>query len=85
MKLIGWEKANSAEDYRKMIEAEYTRLRLERSSVIDSGGSGAGLEEVRLRLFLSLLDKPVMAKNANDSQYGNALLYNNETPSDQAA
>lgn len=85
MKLVGWERANSAEDYRKMIEAEYNRLKLERSAIIGASGLGAGLEEVRLRLFLSLLDKPVTTKNADTSQFDGALLYDNETPSDQAA
>jgi hypothetical protein len=85
MKLIGWERAASADDYRKMIEAEYNRLKLERSTVIESGGSGAGLEEVRLRLFLSLLDKPVISRCVSDSKLSSDLLYNNEPPRDQAA
>jgi hypothetical protein len=55
MKLPGWEKATSAEQYRQMIEAEYYRLKEERSAV---SGSGVGLEEVKLRLFLSLIEKP---------------------------
>gem|GEM_PF-2271557 len=55
MKLAGWEKVTSAEQYREMIEAEYYRLKAERSSAVAAGG---GLEEIKLRLFLSLLEKP---------------------------
>ena len=55
MKLAGWEKVTSAEQYREMIEAEYHRLKAERSSAVAAGG---GLEEIKLRLFLSLLEKP---------------------------
>lgn len=55
MKLAGWEKVTSAEQYREMIEAEYHRLKAERSSAVVAGG---GLEEIKLRLFLSLLEKP---------------------------
>ena len=55
MKLYGWEKVNSAEEYRAMIEAEYHRLKEEQ----DQCGRITGLEEVKLRLFLSLLEKPV--------------------------
>lgn len=54
MKLYGWEKVGSAEEYRQMIEAEYTRLKDERAQ----HGKNTGLEEVKLRLFLSLLEKP---------------------------
>jgi len=55
MKLAGWEKTTSAEQYRKMIEAEYHRLKSKRAA---AGTSSGGLEEVKLRLFLSLLEKP---------------------------
>ena len=55
MKLNGWEKVGSADEYREMIRAEYFRLKQERLS----GGQSAGLEEVKLRLFLSLLERPV--------------------------
>jgi hypothetical protein len=54
MKLYGWERVGSSEEYRKMIEAEYHRLKQERSD----GDQKVGLEEVKLRLFLSLLDPP---------------------------
>jgi hypothetical protein len=54
MKLYGWEKVGSSEEYREMIKAEYHRLKRERTH--DS--CSAGMEEVKLRLFLSLLDKP---------------------------
>jgi len=60
MKLYGWEKVNSADEYREMIKTEYYRLKRERS---DAGQKG-GLEEVKLRLFLSLLDKPSCSKDA---------------------
>jgi hypothetical protein len=59
MKLYGWEKVNSADEYREMIQTEYYRLKRERAE----GGQGAGFEEVKLRLFLSLLDKPSCAKD----------------------
>lgn len=54
MKLYGWEKVGSAEEYRQMIEAEYKSLKDERAQQ----GRTTGLEEVKLRLFLSLLEKP---------------------------
>ena len=54
MKLYGWQKVGSAEEYREMIRTEYYRLKQER----DETGQGSNLEEVKLRLFLSLLDKP---------------------------
>jgi hypothetical protein len=54
MKLYGWESVGSSEEYRKRIEAEYHRLKAERSD----GDQKVGLEEVKLRLFLSLLDPP---------------------------
>lgn len=65
MKLPGWEKATSAEQYRQMIEAEYYRLKAEKESC---SGQGAGLEEVKLRLFLSLLDKPERSAANSDVQ-----------------
>jgi hypothetical protein len=55
MKLPGWEKVASAEQYRQMIEDEYYRLKAQRSA---EAGHGVGLEEVKLRLFLSLIEKP---------------------------
>ncbi len=54
MKLYGWEKVNSSEEYREMIKAEYYRLKREREMY----GRDNNLEEVKLRLFLSLLDRP---------------------------
>jgi len=64
MRLDGWEKVSSAEEYREMIKAEYYRLQNERS-----GGSAAvGMEEVKLRLFLSLLDKPVVDTKLDTSK-----------------
>jgi|DEB19_MinimDraft_3_1074340.scaffolds.fasta_scaffold181115_1 hypothetical protein len=56
MKLYGWEKVSSADEYREMIEAEYYRLKEERERV---GAPASGLEEVKLKLFLSLLERPV--------------------------
>lgn len=56
MKLYGWQKVGSADEYREMIEAEYYRLKQERARV---GAQASGLEEVKLKLFLSLLERPV--------------------------
>jgi hypothetical protein len=57
MKLNGWERVNSADEYREMIRAEYFRLKRER----DNSSQSTGLEEVKLRLFLSLLERPVLS------------------------
>jgi hypothetical protein len=57
MKLYGWQKVGSADEYREMIKAEYLRLQREKTKT----GERYGLEEVKLRLFLSLLD-PVSTK-----------------------
>jgi|GEM_PF-5012563 len=55
MKLYGWEKVSSADEYRQMIEAEYYRLKEQR----EIGCTPAsGMEEVKLKLFLSLLERP---------------------------
>ena len=54
MKLHGWERVSSSEEYREMIKAEYYRLKDERAT----DGQKIGLDEVKLRLFLSLLDPP---------------------------
>jgi hypothetical protein len=62
MKLNGWEKVGSADEYREMIQAEYLRLKHER---LESGQS-TGLEEVKLRLFLSLLERPVRSLHDED-------------------
>ena len=61
MKLYGWEKVSSSEEYREMIKAEYYRLKQEREVY----GKENNLEEVKLRLFLSLLDRP-RAKRQDD-------------------
>jgi hypothetical protein len=92
MKLSGWEKVTSAEQYRQMIEAEYYKLKQARAT---AAGSGIGLEEIRLRLFLSLLDKPAKilgrtrefeARSSCEAESRKAsLLDNNQTASDQAA
>ena len=66
MKLHGWERVSSSEEYREMIKAEYYRLKDERAT----DGQKIGLDEVKLRLFLSLLDPPgkrVLAQSS-DSQ-----------------
>lgn len=54
MKLHGWEKVGSADEYREMIRAEYFALKRERAAASVS----PGMEEVKLRLFLSLLERP---------------------------
>jgi hypothetical protein len=59
MKLYGWEKINSSEEYREMIQAEYYSLKREREVY----GRENNLEEVKLRLFLSLLDRPSSKKH----------------------
>jgi hypothetical protein len=95
MKLPGWEKVTSAEQYRQMIEAEYHRLKEVRAA---GPGSGVGLEEVKLRLFLSLIERPDRSAAAgNDdgrgvvcefpsAQAGVESLFNDDQPaSDQVA
>ncbi|MEY4701093.1 MAG: hypothetical protein RL326_1280 [Pseudomonadota bacterium] len=54
MRLYGWERVGSAEEYREMIRAEYVALKRRRSN----GEATPGMEEVKLRLFLSLLERP---------------------------
>jgi hypothetical protein len=54
MRLYGWEKIGSAEEYREMIRAEYMALKRRRAN----GEATPGMEEVKLRLFLSLLERP---------------------------
>ncbi len=54
MKLYGWEKVGSADEYREMIRAEYFALKRERARATVS----PSMEEVKLRLFLSLLERP---------------------------
>ena len=61
MKLPGWEKVASAEEYRQMIEAEYYRLKEKQETL---PGPTMGLEEIKLRLFLSLLEKPIIQEKA---------------------
>ncbi len=92
MKLPGWEKVTSAEQYRQMIEAEYYKLQAQRST---AAGTGIGLEEIKLRLFLSLLEKPstngqqassAEVRSLSEAADQNASLLNdNQTASDQAA
>jgi hypothetical protein len=64
MKLYGWQNVNSAQEYREMIQAEYERLKAERSRQ----GETYGLEEVKLRLFLSLLEKSPV-ENSEDHNH----------------
>lgn len=54
MRLYGWENVGSAEEYREMIRAEYMALKRRQAS----GEAAPGMEEVKLRLFLSLLERP---------------------------
>ncbi len=91
MKLPGWEKVTSAEQYRQMIEAEYYKLQAERSVAV---GSGIGLEEIKLRLFLSLLEKPSnnqeqnamsVVKDLSTANKTDSLLNNDQSAPDQAA
>lgn len=97
MKLPGWEKVTSAECYRQMIEAEYYRLHEQRA---EGPGAGVGLEEIRLRLFLSLIEKPAHSEARpefqpsggvvhtfplEEKQRRDSLLNNNQPASDQAA
>ncbi len=64
MKLYAWQNVGSAEEYRKMIQSEYERLREQRSRQ----GEAYGLEEVKLRLFLSLLEKSPV-ENSEDHNH----------------
>jgi len=57
MKLYGWEKVGSADEYREMIRAEYFALKRQRATE----GASSGMAEVKLRLFLSLLERPGQA------------------------
>jgi hypothetical protein len=92
MKLPGWEKVTSAEQYRQMIEAEYYKLHAERST---TAGNGTGLEEIKLRLFLSLLERPskhdeqaIRVEVQSFSEVVNqraGLLNNDQAAPDQAA
>lgn len=92
MKLPGWEKVTSAEQYRQMIEAEYYKLQANRSNL---AASGMGLEEIKLRLFLSLLERPLRTPEQKNSaevssfsdavNQNDSLLNNNQTAPDQAA
>lgn len=54
MKLLGWSAKDSSEEYRLFLQQEYRRLQSQKSETDTVGG----FEEVKLRLFLSLLDKP---------------------------
>ena len=64
MKLYGWQKVGSADEYREIIKAEYLRLQREKTK----SGEHYGLEEVKLRLFLSLLEPVVPHANPNASE-----------------
>jgi hypothetical protein len=59
MRLYGWEKVGSADEYREMIRAEYMALKHRRAN----GEVTPGLEEVKLRLFLSLLERPGQSRD----------------------
>jgi hypothetical protein len=74
MKLNGWEKVGSADEYREMIEAEYYRLKSER---LESGQS-TGLEEIKLKLFLSLLERPV--RSMHDEHEISGLMQEEQRP-----
>lgn len=54
MKLLGQTKKDSSEEYRLYLQQEYRRLHDQKSDE----GTVSGFEEVKLRLFLSLLDRP---------------------------
>jgi hypothetical protein len=54
MKLLGWTGKDSSEEYRLFLQREYQNLKSQKSEKDAVGG----FEEVKLRLFLSLLDKP---------------------------
>jgi hypothetical protein len=54
MKQLGWTAKDSSEEYRLFLQQEYERLQSQKSERDAVGG----FEEVKLRLFLSLLDKP---------------------------
>jgi hypothetical protein len=54
MKLLGWAAKDSSEEYRLFLQQEYRRLQSQKSEADAVGG----FEEVKLRLFLSLLEKP---------------------------
>lgn len=49
---------NLEEHYRTVLQGYYHRLQLERDIRCEIPTAHIGLEEVKLRLFLSLLDKP---------------------------
>jgi hypothetical protein len=54
MNLVRWKKNDPAEEYRLLLKKEYQRMRREHSSE----RRVSPLEEVKLRLFLSLLERP---------------------------
>jgi hypothetical protein len=54
MKLIKGTKKPAGEEYRQVLAAEYRRMAARKALA----GNAGGLEEVKLRLFLSLLDVP---------------------------
>ncbi len=57
MERRAWEsEEGDAEEYREFVRAEYDRLRADEEE--RKGGSDLDFQELRLRLFLSLLDRP---------------------------
>jgi hypothetical protein len=79
MKLPGWEEVTSAEQYRQMIEEEYYALKAQRTA---TSGVGVGLEEIKLRLFLSLIEKPNDASSAAQTRYRPQVVSSAKTPFD---
>lgn len=61
-----WEDGDSDVEYRRYLKGEYIRLKQKR----ESHSERAELDEVRLRLFLSLLDKPVVKAHPPDDTVG---------------
>ena len=60
MKLLGQTEKDSSEEYRLYLQQEYRRLHNHK----DDTGVVSGFEEVKLRLFLSLLDRPQQGDDA---------------------
>lgn len=57
-----WENSSSEADYRGYLKQEYLRLKKKQEIKKD----GVELDEVKLRLFLSLLDAPVAKAHATE-------------------
>ncbi len=64
MKLLGWAAQDSSEEYRLFLQQEYRRLQSRKSET----DAVSGFEEVKLRLFLSLLDKPERGNEAPEKR-----------------